>query len=64
MYPAAGHVVTCNLKIILDTRIRKIVSNGPQYRVPFCIDFNRCREEIASALNEFGDRWCKLFLDI
>ena len=23
------------------------------------IDFNRCREEIASALNDFGNRWCK-----
>ena len=23
------------------------------------IDFNRCREDIASALNDFGNRWCK-----
>ena len=29
------------------------------YRFPSQIDFNRCREEIASALNDFGNRWCK-----
>ena len=29
-----------------------------KYRFPSQIDFNRCREEIASALNDFGNRWC------
>ena len=56
---SAGHVITGNLKIIPDSRIRNIVSKGPKYRFPSQIDFNRCREEIASALNNFGNRWCK-----
>ena len=30
-----------------------------KYRFPFRIDFKKCREEIASALNDFGNRWCK-----
>ena len=47
------------MKIIPDSRIRNIVSKGPKYRCPFHIDFNRCREEIASAWNNFGNRWCK-----
>ena len=59
MYPAAGHIMTGNLKIISDSRIRYIVSKGPQYRFPSRIDFKKCREEIASALNDFGNRWCK-----
>ena len=59
MYPAAGHVVTGNLKIISDSRIRYIVSKGPKYRFPSRIDLKKCREEIASALNDFGNRWCK-----
>ena len=29
------------------------------HRFPSQIDFNRCREEIASALNDYGNRWCK-----
>ena len=51
MYPAAGHIMTGNLKIISDSRIRYIVSKGPSR-----IDFKKCREEIASALNNFGNR--------
>ena len=59
MYPAAGHIMTGNLKSISDSRIRYIVSKGPKYRFPSRIDFKKCREEIASALNDFGNRWCK-----
>ena len=59
IYPSAGHVVTGNLKIIPDSRIRNIVSKGPTNRFPSHIDFNRCREETSSALNDFGNRWCK-----
>ena len=51
--------MTGNLKIISDSRIRYIVSKGPKYRFPFRIEFKKCREEIASALNDFGNRWCK-----
>ena len=54
-----NHIVTGNLKIVSDSRIRKIVSKGPKYRFPSYINFDKCREEIASALNDFGNRWCK-----
>ena len=47
------------MKIISDFRIRHIVSKGPKYRFPSHIDFEKCKEEIASTLNDFGDRWCK-----
>ena len=49
-----------SLNMILNgSRIRKIVSKGPKYRFPSYINFDKCREEIASALNDFGNRWCK-----
>ena len=51
--------MTGNLKIISDARIRYIVSKGPKYRFPSRIDFKKFGEEIASALNDFGNRWCK-----
>ena len=51
--------MTGNLKIISDSRIRYIVSKGPKYRFPYRIDLKKCREEIASASNDFGNRWCK-----
>ena len=46
-------IITGNLKIISDSRIRSIISKGPKYRLPSQIDFNKCREEKAVALNEF-----------
>ena len=42
-----------------DSRFRNSVSKGPKYRFPSHIDFNRRREEIASALNDFCNRRCK-----
>ena len=59
VYPAAGHVITGNLKIISDSRIRSIVAKGPKNRFPVQIDFQKCREKIAASLNEFCNRWCK-----
>ena len=59
IYPSTCHVITGNLEIIPDSRIRNIVSKGPKYRFPSKIDFNKCREEIASALNDFGNRWSR-----
>ena len=59
IYPAASHIITGVLKIISDSGISYIVCMGPKYRFPSRIGFKRCREEIASALNDFGNRWCK-----
>ena len=44
--------MTGNLKIISDSRILYIVSKGTKYRFPSSINFKKCREEIASALND------------
>ena len=59
IYPSAGHVILGNLKIIPDSRIRNIASKGPKYRFFPQLTFNRCREAIVSALNDFGNQWCK-----
>ena len=42
-----------------NSKIRHIVSKGPKYRFSSHIGFGRCREEIASALWDFGGRWCE-----
>ena len=54
-----GLIVTGNLKIITDSRIRSVISKVPKYRFPANSDFNKCRETIACALNEYCTRWCK-----
>ena len=52
-------MTTGNLNVILDARIRNIISKGPTYRFPFHIDFPKCRRGIAASLNDFGNRCCK-----
>ena len=58
-YQPAGHIVTGNLKSKTDSRIRPVISKGPKYRFPAHIDFNKCRETIASALYDYCTRMCK-----
>ena len=55
----AGHIVTGNLKIITDSRIRSVISKGSKYSFPAHIDFNKYRKTVASALNDYYTRWCK-----
>ena len=54
-----SHVITGNLRIISDSRIRSIIAKGPKYRFPVHIDYQKCREKIAASLNEYCNRWCK-----
>ena len=59
VYPAAGHAITGNLKIISESRIRSIIAKAPKYRFPAKTDFQKCREKNAASLNENFNRWCK-----
>ena len=52
-------MITCNLNIIPDARVRNIISKGPKYRFPSYIDFTKYRREIAASLNDFCNRWRK-----
>ena len=52
-------MITDNLNVIPDARVRNIISKGPEYRFPSNIDFPKCLREIAASLNGFSHRWCK-----
>ena len=52
-------LVTGNLRIITDSRIRSTICKGPKYRFPLPIDFKSCREEIEGDIQEFCNAWCK-----
>ena len=50
-------MITGNLKVIPDSRVRNIISKGPKYRVSSHIDFfSKCCREIAASLNDFNNR--------
>ena len=48
-----GHIVTGDLRIIQNNKLRKLFVKGPKYREPSRIDFLRAKECITAALNEF-----------
>ena len=52
-------MITGNLNVIPDARVRNIMSKGPKYRFPSNTDFPKCRREIAAFLNDLSNRWCK-----
>ena len=56
--PAAGHVVAGGLRVVSDSRVRCMVSGGPECGFPSRVGFGECGEEVASALSGFGGRWC------
>ena len=52
-------MITGNLNVIPDSRVRYIISKGPKYRFPSYVDFPKCHREIAASLNDSSNRWCK-----
>ena len=52
-------MITGNLYVIPDARVRNNISKGPKYRFPSNVDFPKCRREIAASLNDFSDRLYK-----
>ena len=45
--------------VVSGSGVRCIVSGGPECGFPSRVDFGKCGEEMASALNGFGGRWCR-----
>ena len=45
-----GHVLTGDLRIIENVRLRKLISKGPNYREPRSINWRKCREKIEEGL--------------
>ena len=54
-----NHISAIKLQIFSYDYSMEICVLLPKYRLPSRIDFQKGREEIAAALNDFGNRWCK-----
>ena len=52
-------MITGNLNVIPDARVRNIISKGPISRDSSNIDFPKVRREITASFNDFSNRWCK-----
>ena len=51
-----GHVVTGDLRIIHNKKLRKLISKGPNYREPKSINWKKCRDVIVEGLDKCACR--------
>ena len=54
-----GHIITGNLKIIKNNKLRKLLTYGPKYREPSKIDWGKCKSSIKSTINECIEKLSK-----
>ena len=53
--PRHKHVVTGDLRIISNSKLRKLFSKGPNYREPKTINYHKCKQSIESAITSCID---------
>ena len=62
--PHHGHILTGDLRIIANQKLRKLVSRGPNFREAKTIHWGHCRTEISSGLDAYIAKVCAKFSDI
>ena len=50
-----GHILTGDLRIIENNKLRKIVSKGPNYREPKTLNWKKCKDNINLGINTLID---------
>ena len=48
--PHHKHIVSGDLRIITNTKLRKLFSKGPNYREPTTLNYSKCKQSIESSL--------------
>ena len=55
-----GHIITGDLDIVADEKLRKLLSKGPKYRESENICWNKVRTSLLSSIDESIKKWSKL----
>ena len=56
--PNHGHIVTGDIRIPQNNKLRKILCKGPKYREPVSVKFSNCKTETKNSLVKFSSDWC------
>ncbi len=54
-----GHVITGDLRIVKNGKLRKLLCKGPNFRENEMINFEKVLNEIKIGLDEYTVKWCK-----
>ena len=56
--PHHGHILTGDLRVIDNQKLRKLVARGPNFREPKMINWGHCKTEIKSGLDTYVTKVC------
>ena len=56
--PNHGHIVTGDIRIVQNSKLRKLLCKGPKCREPVSINVSNCKTEIKNNLTKFLSDWC------
>ena len=59
LYAPCGHIVTGDLKIVRNIKLRDLLSKGPKYREPVSYSWHQNFDIIMDACEEYARRWAK-----
>ena len=59
LYSPAGHVVTGNLNIVENLKLRNILSKGPKYREPTTFSWKYNFKLVMDSVEDYARRWAK-----
>ena len=51
------HIITGDLRIVQNTKLRKILSRGPKFREKVGINFNKAKNSIMEGLSSYVEKW-------
>ena len=56
--PNHGHIVSGDIRIVQNNKLRKLLCKGPKYREPVSINFSNCKTERKNSLTKFSSDQC------
>ena len=56
--PNPEHIVTGDIHIVQNNKLRKLLCKGPKYREPVSINFSNCKTGIKDSLTKFSSNSC------
>ena len=57
LYQPLGHVITRDLRVIKNKKLRKLIAKGPNYREQNNIDWDLCHKLCMDGINKYRKRW-------
>ena len=59
LYQPYGHVITGDLSIVPNSKLRDLIAKGPKYREPCKVDWNKNSSLLFEAVDQYALQWAK-----